>query len=634
MLYGFHRRTGKADLALGEAVDLLREAGHDRARRRSRSSSWAATSSRVAGPSRSSRTSTTATTPRSRTTSAAPGRQLMDGKRHVYEAGDEAGPPHPRAPRPRGDARRRRVAASRAPPLAEPGAVGWRGASGRTRSAGRAQPTWQWSTDSRPSSSFARRRGPPGLVKEAVMARLPDDPDLGWLRKAAKRLRREHPEWRLHEAQRDLARHFGLHRLARPQAARRARPGLPAGARRGARAGGPGPRVPPAGLPHLQGRRPRAPPPGRRPRRRAPDRRRRPARRRPRRHGGPAPPPRRGPHEGDARGRALPVAAAGLPRVRPARTRALRGRHPRGSAPPARPRRRPRHRVPLARAAVAVHRPHRVLRRGRGRAGRPAAAPPRLRAGPPPPRAAAPTPTTARRSTTAASARTTATSSCSSSSGSGTGDGGPWKRRLGRAASPPPRCCRASWAGPSCAGMEARVELLVTHGADPTAPVEMYGVRAPSAYAAALAAGQRGGRGRPRAPRRRARATSDPRTAPSQPSSRANRSTRRPPAPRSSTGRASSRGRPSTATTWACGPRSPSAGTSTGWPGPTSPPTSPGRAPSTPLPRNGDLPTVALLLELGADLGVTDARFGATPRQWAEHEGHPELAAFLADREG
>jgi hypothetical protein len=28
MLYGFHRRTGSADLALGEAVDLLREAGH------------------------------------------------------------------------------------------------------------------------------------------------------------------------------------------------------------------------------------------------------------------------------------------------------------------------------------------------------------------------------------------------------------------------------------------------------------------------------------------------------------------------------------------------------------------------------------------------------------------------------
>lgn len=29
LLYGFHRLTGTADLALGEAVDLLREAGHD-----------------------------------------------------------------------------------------------------------------------------------------------------------------------------------------------------------------------------------------------------------------------------------------------------------------------------------------------------------------------------------------------------------------------------------------------------------------------------------------------------------------------------------------------------------------------------------------------------------------------------
>jgi hypothetical protein len=28
-LYGFHRLTGTADLALGESVDLLREAGHD-----------------------------------------------------------------------------------------------------------------------------------------------------------------------------------------------------------------------------------------------------------------------------------------------------------------------------------------------------------------------------------------------------------------------------------------------------------------------------------------------------------------------------------------------------------------------------------------------------------------------------
>ena len=40
------------------------------------------------------------------------------------------------------------------------------------------------------------------------MADLPDDPDLGWLRKQAKRLKREHPQWRLADAQRDLARHF------------------------------------------------------------------------------------------------------------------------------------------------------------------------------------------------------------------------------------------------------------------------------------------------------------------------------------------------------------------------------------------------------------------------------------------
>ena len=38
---------------------------------------------------------------------------------------------------------------------------------------------------------------------------LPDDPDLGWLRKGAKELRREHPGWRLAEAQRSLAQHHG-----------------------------------------------------------------------------------------------------------------------------------------------------------------------------------------------------------------------------------------------------------------------------------------------------------------------------------------------------------------------------------------------------------------------------------------
>ena len=40
------------------------------------------------------------------------------------------------------------------------------------------------------------------------MAHLPDDPDLGWLRKRAKELKREHPEWKLADAQLHLARHY------------------------------------------------------------------------------------------------------------------------------------------------------------------------------------------------------------------------------------------------------------------------------------------------------------------------------------------------------------------------------------------------------------------------------------------
>ena len=29
LLYGFHRMTGQADFALGDAVEMLRDAGHD-----------------------------------------------------------------------------------------------------------------------------------------------------------------------------------------------------------------------------------------------------------------------------------------------------------------------------------------------------------------------------------------------------------------------------------------------------------------------------------------------------------------------------------------------------------------------------------------------------------------------------
>jgi hypothetical protein len=44
---------------------------------------------------------------------------------------------------------------------------------------------------------------------------------------------------------------------------------------------------------------------------------------------------------------------------------------------------------------------------------------------------------------------------------------------------------------------------------------------------------------------------------------------------------------------------------------------------------DGNLPMTRLLLSLGADPSIRDARFDATPLDWAEHEGHPELVDLL-----
>jgi hypothetical protein len=44
---------------------------------------------------------------------------------------------------------------------------------------------------------------------------------------------------------------------------------------------------------------------------------------------------------------------------------------------------------------------------------------------------------------------------------------------------------------------------------------------------------------------------------------------------------------------------------------------------------NGDLAMARLLLELGADPSIRDARFDATPLGWAEHQGQPELIELL-----
>ena len=216
--------------------------------------------------------------------------------------------------------------------------------------------------------------------------------------------------------------------------------------------------------------------------------------------------------------------------------------------------------------------------------------------------------------------------------GLGTGDGGPWRRRLGRAASSPTDMLQGQLGWAVVRGLEARVELLVTHGADPTLPVEMYGVQAPSAYAAALAAGHAGVAS---VLERLGAATGDVR-----PEDRTVAAVLAGEPVDEEAARAAVEHRPGLVA-WAAehgnhvGVRT---AVALGW--------DVDRLARTDVPSdepwqsalhtaagNGDLPTVALLLELGADLGVTDARFGATPRQWAEHMGHPELAAFLADRE-
>ncbi len=45
---------------------------------------------------------------------------------------------------------------------------------------------------------------------------------------------------------------------------------------------------------------------------------------------------------------------------------------------------------------------------------------------------------------------------------------------------------------------------------------------------------------------------------------------------------------------------------------------------------DGNLAMAQLLLDLGADPSIRDARFDATPLGWAEHEGRPELIALLS----
>jgi ankyrin repeat protein len=211
--------------------------------------------------------------------------------------------------------------------------------------------------------------------------------------------------------------------------------------------------------------------------------------------------------------------------------------------------------------------------------------------------------------------------------GLGTGDGGPWRRRLGRAAMSPAEMLGRQLGWAVVHGMDDRVRLLVEHGVDPATPITMYGVRAGSAYAAALAAGQistaellsRLGVGGDLTPEERvvaavlAGADADPAHVAS-----------------------AIRARPGLVA-WAAHQGNHEAlrrAVALGW--------DVDRRARTDVPSdepwetglhaaagNGDAATVSLLLELGADPHVTDARFGATPAVWAAHFGHAEVVAML-----
>ena len=49
--------------------------------------------------------------------------------------------------------------------------------------------------------------------------------------------------------------------------------------------------------------------------------------------------------------------------------------------------------------------------------------------------------------------------------------------------------------------------------------------------------------------------------------------------------------------------------------------------------QNGNVDAVTALLELGADPAPTDALYDSPPAGWAEHFGHPEVAALIRERQ-
>ena len=73
--------------------------------------------------------------------------------------------------------------------------------------------------------------------------------------------------------------------------------------------------------------------------------------------------------------------------------------------------------------------------------------------------------------------------------GLGTGDGGPWKRRLGQAAMGPAEMLAGQLAWAVLHGMDARVELLAAHGVDLDTTLDAFGGAGRTAHEAAVVSG-------------------------------------------------------------------------------------------------------------------------------------------------
>lgn len=215
--------------------------------------------------------------------------------------------------------------------------------------------------------------------------------------------------------------------------------------------------------------------------------------------------------------------------------------------------------------------------------------------------------------------------------GLGRGDGGPWRRRLGSALDSPAELLRQQLSWAVTHDLVGRVALLAEHGVDLLAPLPgRYGVAERPPYAVALTSGrfavadllERLGAAVPLEPTERVLAAvlAGDRSAVPDPDVLARARAARP-----------------GFVVWAAvaaGPDAVRLAVELGWDvsarARTDVPSEQGW--ETALHHaagRGDADLARLLLDLGADPTVRDGRFAATPAEWAGHAGHPELVSVL-----